>query len=146
MFKYCAILLIATLYGPAAAQQNPQSAPVSAQAQCEGLLNFAQLTISRAELRPASPTAPSHCYIQGTIASRIRFHMQLPLPENWNGRLLNIGDGGKDGQLDFADNRLAQGYAVANSNSVTTAPPSPGQLSLIKTSMLRSTSAIALYT
>ena len=43
--------------------------------------------------------------------------MQLPLPENWNGRLLNIGDGAKDGQLDFADNRLAQGYAVANSNS-----------------------------
>ena len=117
MFKYCAVLLIAMLYGPAAAQQNPQSAPVSAQAQCGGLLNFAQLTISRAELRPATPTAPSHCYIQGTIASRIRFHMQLPLPENWNGRLLNIGDGGKDGQLDFADNRLAQGYAVANSNT-----------------------------
>ncbi len=42
--------------------------------------------------------------------------MQLPLPENWNGRLLNIGDGGKDGDLDFADHRLAQGYAVANSN------------------------------
>ena len=33
-----------------------------------------------------------------------------------NGRLLNIGDGGKDGDLDFADHRLAQGYAVANSN------------------------------
>src|SRR6185369_5965911 len=26
-------------------------------------------------------------------------------------------DGGKDGSLDFADNRLAQGYAVANSNT-----------------------------
>ena len=43
--------------------------------------------------------------------------MQLPLPENWHGRLLNIGDGGKDGVLNFADHRLAQGYAVANSNS-----------------------------
>ena len=43
--------------------------------------------------------------------------MQLPLPENWNGRLLNIGDGGKDGVLNFADHRLAQGYAVANSNT-----------------------------
>ncbi len=126
MFKYCVILLIAMPYGPAAAQQNPQSAPATAQAQCQGLLNLAQLTISRAELRPASPTAPSHCYIQGTIASRIRFHMQLPLPENWNGRLLNIGDGGKDGQLDFADNRLAQGYAVANSNSGHDSASQPG--------------------
>jgi feruloyl esterase len=43
--------------------------------------------------------------------------MQLPLRANWNGRLLNIGDGGKDGVLNFADDRLAQGYAVANSNS-----------------------------
>ena len=43
--------------------------------------------------------------------------MQLPLPEDWNGRLLNWGDGGKDGDLDFADHRLAQGYAVVNSNT-----------------------------
>ena len=43
--------------------------------------------------------------------------MQLPLPGNWNGRLLNIGDGGKDGVLNFADQRLTQGYAVANSNT-----------------------------
>ncbi len=27
------------------------------------------------------------------------------------------GDGGKDGDLDFADHRVAQGYAVANSNT-----------------------------
>ena len=50
--------------------------------------------------------------------------MQLPLQGNWNGRLLNIGDGGKDGVLNFADRRLAQGYAVANSIPVTTAGPS----------------------
>ena len=27
------------------------------------------------------------------------------------------GDGGKDGDLDYADHRVAEGYAVANSNS-----------------------------
>src|SRR3546814_1955151 len=42
--------------------------------------------------------------------------MQLPFRSNWNGRCLNWGDGGKDGDLDFADARLAEGYAVANSN------------------------------
>jgi feruloyl esterase len=75
------------------------------------------LTITRALVKPGTATVPAHCYIQGTVDSRIRFHMQLPLPENWNGRLLNIGDGGKDGTLDFADHRLVQGYAVANSNT-----------------------------
>jgi len=43
--------------------------------------------------------------------------MQLPLPSKWNGRLLNIGNGGKAGIMLYADNRLAAGYAVANSNT-----------------------------
>jgi feruloyl esterase len=42
--------------------------------------------------------------------------MQLPLAGAWNGRLLNVGDGGKDGALNLSNNRVAQGYAVANSN------------------------------
>jgi hypothetical protein len=60
------------------------------------------LTITRAVSKPASGSTPAHCYVQGTIDSRIRFHMQLPLQGNWNGRLLNIGDGAKDGVLNFA--------------------------------------------
>ena len=43
--------------------------------------------------------------------------MQLPLPENWNNRFIQWGDGGKDGSLNFADHRVAEGYAVANSNT-----------------------------
>ena len=76
---------------------------------CEALLDLPYVTLTRATPRPATATAPAHCYVQGTIDARIRFHMQLPLPGNWNGRLLNIGDGGKDGVLNFADQRLAQG-------------------------------------
>ena len=87
------------------------------QVQCEALLDMPNLTITRAVSKPASGSTPAYCYVQGTIDSRIRFHMQLPLHGNWNGRLLNIGDGGKDGVLNFADRRLAQGYAVANSNT-----------------------------
>ena len=94
-----------------------QRSTPTAEASCEQLVTLPNLTITSASLKPASNNVPVHCYVQGTIAGRIRFHMQLPLPGNWNGRLLNIGDGGKDGQLDFADHRLASGYAVANSNT-----------------------------
>ena len=52
--------------------------------------------------------------------------MQLPLRAAWNGRLLNIGDGGKDGVLNYDNARLAQGYAVANSNSGHDAAAEPG--------------------
>jgi len=83
---------------------------------CEALTQTPNLTITVAQLVEATETTPQYCYMKGVISPAIAYHMQLPLPENWNGRLLNIGDGGKDGDLDFADHRLAQGYAVANSN------------------------------
>ena len=103
--------------GARALPQSLQRPSLTPQATCERLATMPNLTITVASLKSAVNDVPEHCYIQGTIAGRIRFHMQLPLPANWNGRLLNIGDGGKDGQLDFADPRLAQGYAVANSNT-----------------------------
>lgn len=87
------------------------------EAACRALESLDNLTIDAAALKPAVGTAPEHCYVRGTISATIRFHMQLPLPSVWNGRLLNMGDGGKDGDLDYSDHRLAQGYAVANSNT-----------------------------
>jgi len=85
--------------------------------QCHALLATPNLTITSAELVPASGPTPAYCLAKGTISPQIRYQMQLPLPANWNGRYLNLGDGGKDGDLDFADERLAQGYAVSNSNT-----------------------------
>ncbi len=93
---------------------------------CQALAAMPNLTITLARLEPAAGFVPEHCYIQGTISGSIRFHMQLPLPADWNGRLLNIGDGGKDGDLDFADARLEQGYAVANSNTGHDVGAEPG--------------------
>jgi feruloyl esterase len=69
---------------------------------------------------------PDYCYVRGLITPGIHYHVQLPLPENWNGRLLNLGDGAKDGDLDFADHRVVQGYAVANSNMGHDAGAEPG--------------------
>ncbi|MBN1237402.1 MAG: tannase/feruloyl esterase family alpha/beta hydrolase [Gammaproteobacteria bacterium] len=115
MSRYIAALAAAAA-ATAAAQQPNASAGAEAAA-CEALLDMNDLTITQARLKPAGEETPAHCYVRGTLAGTVRFHMQLPLPRAWNGRLVNIGDGGKDGDLDYADERLAQGYAVANSNT-----------------------------
>ena len=83
---------------------------------CEALVGTLNLTLDSAQLVEATDSTPQYCYVKGIISPGIVYHVQLPLPENWNGRFLQWGDGGKDGDLDFADHRLAEGYAVANSN------------------------------
>jgi feruloyl esterase len=87
------------------------------QAACRALTGIPNLTLTSAELVPATDSTPQYCYAKGIISPAIFYHVQLPLPENWNGRFLQWGDGGKDGDLDFADHRVAEGYAVANSNT-----------------------------
>lgn len=84
---------------------------------CIALTDTRNLNITSGELVDATDSTPQYCRVKGVISPAIRYHVQLPLPENWNGRFLNWGDGGKDGDLDFADHRVAEGYAVANSNT-----------------------------
>ena len=76
------------------------SSPVEASA-CSALLETRNLTLTISA--PAQPPADgtAHCYVRGIIYPAIHYHVQLPLPENWNGRFLQWGDGGKDGDLDF---------------------------------------------
>jgi len=83
---------------------------------CENLMRFRNLTIVEATIRDNNQSDDAYCYVRGIISPAIHFHVQLPLSGNWNGRFLQWGDGGKDGDLDFADHRVAEGYAVANSN------------------------------
>src|SRR5262249_54433214 len=116
VIKQAVILSMMTLLLPGE-QRRSVPPPASEEAACAALLEAPNVTISFARLKPAAEATPQYCYVQGSISGRIRFHMQLPLRSNWNRRLLNIGDGGKDGVLNFADDRLTQGYAVANSNS-----------------------------
>jgi feruloyl esterase len=84
---------------------------------CQAMVQTRNLTLTSAQLVEPTASTPEYCYLKGIISPAIRYHVQLPLPENWNGRFVNWGDGGKDGDLDFADHRVAQGYAVANSNT-----------------------------
>jgi feruloyl esterase len=80
------------------------------------LLELPTLTVTMAKLVEPKGDTPRYCYVRGAIPPGIAYHVQLPLPASWNGRFLLWGDGTKDGDLDFADKRLAQGYAVANTN------------------------------
>lgn len=96
--------------------QTGAAQPGKAASACGNLLEARDLTLLSAAIRQ-TPGGVSYCYVRGLIYPAIHYHAQLPLPENWNGRFLMWGDGGKDGDLDFADERLEQGYAVANSNT-----------------------------
>jgi len=93
---------------------------------CAALLQLPNLTITSASLRDNDQSDSPYCYVRGIIAPAIHFHAQLPLPENWNGRFLQWGDGGKDGDLDFANHRVAEGYAVTNSNTGHDSGTEPG--------------------
>ena len=98
--------------------QGVEQAPAATSADragCEALLQVRNLTLTQAGLAEADGVP--YCYVRGILPPAIHFHVQLPLPRDWNGRFLKWGDGGKDGDLDFADHRVVGGYAVANSNT-----------------------------
>ena len=68
-----------------------QAAPAPAageQAACAALMEMPDVTVTYAAMKPATATAPRHCYVQGNIQGRIRFHMQLPMRTDWNGKLV----------------------------------------------------------
>jgi len=87
--------------------------------------NFDGATITGAQLNAATASAPEHCEVLGTIASRtgldgqpyaIKFHLRLPTA--WNKRFYFAGGGGLDGNLGTADGaQLNQGYAVVSTDS-----------------------------
>lgn len=111
-YRLSLLLPIALLFPHFAAGQGADDA-----AACAALAQARNLTILSAELRENSVGGEPYCYVRGLTSPAIHWHAQLPLPRNWNGRFLQWGDGGKDGDLDFADHRVAEGYAVANSNT-----------------------------
>jgi hypothetical protein len=102
---------------PAIAQRHSGPGNQSPEAACHALIGTPNLTILSAEVVPAAKELPSYCQVYGLIAPAIHWQAQLPLGEAWNGRLVNIGNGGKAGNFGFAYNRLAAGYAVVSNNT-----------------------------
>ena len=103
-----------------------QTATLEQTQDCEALQQVRNLTITEATVRANDQSDSSYCYVRGIISPAIHFHAQLPLIGNWNGRFLQWGDGGKDGDLDFANHRVAEGYAVTNSNTGHDSGTEPG--------------------
>jgi feruloyl esterase len=107
------------------------SAPLFAQQTCEGLTSLAleHATITSATVVPEGPVtgggrggpppvAPAHCAVQGIIRptkdSEIHFELWLPA-SGWNGKYLQIGNGGWAGAINGAGltEPLKRGYAAA---------------------------------
>ena len=65
----------------------------------------------------ASGSSPAYCRVQGYVMPQVRFEIQLPL-SNWNGKLLEVGDGGWGGEmyLFFCSGPLRRGYACIASD------------------------------
>ncbi|NKB35004.1 MAG: tannase/feruloyl esterase family alpha/beta hydrolase [Pseudomonadales bacterium] len=116
MIRLCKPLFLFLLLGFANQIFAQTPAPAEIQA-CENLEQLRNLTITSAQIRDNDQSNQPYCYVRGIISPAIHFHVQLPLPNNWNGRFLQWGDGGKDGDLDYANHRVAEGYAVTNSNT-----------------------------
>jgi len=95
-------------------------------AACAALTGITNLTIISAGIREEPEQGLVYCYVRGVLPPAIGFHIQLPLRGDWNGRFLKWGDGGKDGSLNYADHRVVEGYAVANSNMGHDSGAEPG--------------------
>ena len=103
--------------------------PTTAMA-CEGLmsLHLEHVTIRDARLaiaKPAgagAPALPPSCRVMGTSAptadSDIRFEVAIPVGQAWNGRYLQVGNGGFAGLVPEEDilAGLAAGYATAGTD------------------------------
>lgn len=106
------------------------SSPPDGEGGCRELIDIGALTITFADVRPVGQTTDKYCHVRGSIQPGIRYHVDMPLPSKWNGRLIGIGDPGTDGII-FSSNpaiqeRVLEGYAVVNSNSGHDAATEPG--------------------
>jgi len=68
--------------------------PSEEESACAALTDIRNLTIISADVREVDESRASrlgydvvrYCYVKGVISPAISYHVQLPLPENWNGR------------------------------------------------------------
>lgn len=77
----------------------PQATTASAADRCAALRGtvVAAAQIAQATMVPASGPTPAYCRVEGRIASRIGFVINLP--DDWQGRLVYLGGAGFDGSI-----------------------------------------------
>ena len=125
------LMWLVELNGTGQSRSYPGELPPSdTEAACRELIDIGALTITFADVRPIGRTTDKYCHVRGTIQPGIRYHVDLPLPSKWNGRLVGFGDPGTDGIIfssnPYIQNRVAEGYAFVNSNSGHDKETEPG--------------------
>ena len=78
-------------------------AAATATGDCRGLVSLTDFnhSVISAKTLPASESSSAHCEIYGVITPEIQYVVNLP--EQWNGRLYMIGNGGFGGQSVYGD-------------------------------------------
>lgn len=110
----------------AGAQQSGASAsslPAGVQS-CQALLSQdftrvqdAPMQIVDVRVEPASGKTPAYCRVQGYVLPQVGIEMRMPVA-NWNGKLLEVGDGGWGGAmyLFLCEGPVRRGYACIASD------------------------------
>jgi hypothetical protein len=105
-----------------AAETPPTAAPTA-----QSCVDMKSADFSRVEDAPAQileavvieaeGSNPSYCRVQGYVMPQVRFEIRLPM-SNWNGRMLEVGDGGWGGEmfLFFCSGPVRKGYACIASD------------------------------
>lgn len=110
----------------AAAQANlaAASSATTAAASCQLLMSTdftgvqdAPLQIVDARIVEASGKLPAYCRVQGYVLPQVGIELRLPIA-NWNGKFLEVGDGGYGGAmyLFLCEGPLRKGYACIASD------------------------------
>ncbi len=103
---------------------DPPQAPVAsinAMQACAALVGktLAGATVTAAATVAASTTTPLYCKVSATIEPQL--HLELRLPEQWNGKLYYEGGGGYNGSIPSLGggnlSALQMGFATVNSDS-----------------------------
>ena len=94
-------------------------------ARCEALVDMPNLTIVAARVVEANGATPRYCYAKGAIPPGISYHVQLPLPANWNGRFLNGATAGRTATSTSPTSAFARATRSRTATWGTTTAPSP---------------------
>ena len=126
MHRLIACIGLTLVAGVAGAQQgNATASSMQVDAQsCQALLHKAfsgvqdaPLQIVDAQVVPASGKIPAYCRVQGYVLPQVGIEMRMPVA-NWNGKLLEVGDGGWGGAmyLFLCQGPVRRGYACIASD------------------------------
>lgn len=99
-------------------------APPASAVACNELRSLTgyEFSVISARVVPASADVPEHCRVVGQILPEVMF--EVDLPQNWNGRLVMVGNGGYAGEAVDTPARsgtrarlMSRGYAMTATNT-----------------------------